>query len=56
MSGNEEIIEGKVRRKEDRVIVSLERKIGHAPETVWKVLTDSVCLAALEGTSIHFPA
>lgn len=45
MSGNEEIIEGKVRRKEDRVIVSLERKIGHAPETVWNMLTDSVCLA-----------
>lgn len=45
MSGNEETIEGSVRRRGDRVMVHLEREIGHGPETVWKMLTDSVCLA-----------
>ena len=45
MSGNEEIIAGKVRREGDRVLVRLERETGHLPERVWKMLTDSVCLA-----------
>ncbi|PTB91052.1 ATPase, partial [Marinobacter sp. B9-2] len=29
MSGNEETIEGSVRRRGDRVMVHLEREIGH---------------------------
>lgn len=45
MSGNEETIEGKVRRKGDRVMVRLERETGHLPERVWEMLTDSVYLA-----------
>ena len=45
MSGNEEIIAGKVRREGDRVLVRLERETGHLPERVWQMLTDSVCLA-----------
>ncbi|HAS77774.1 MAG TPA: ATPase, partial [Marinobacter adhaerens] len=35
----------KVRREGDRVLVRLERETGHLPERVWKMLTDSVCLA-----------
>ncbi|WP_373000489.1 SRPBCC family protein [Marinobacter sp.] len=45
MSGTEEVIEGTVRRKGDRVLVRLDREVAHLPETVWKMLTDSVCLA-----------
>lgn len=45
MSGYEETIEGKIRRKGDRVMVCLERETVHLPERVWEMLTDSVCLA-----------
>ena len=45
MSGDEAIISGQVRCEAGRVRVQLEREIDHPPEAVWRMLTDSVCLA-----------
>lgn len=45
MLGDEAMISGQVRCEAGRVRVRLERQIGHPPDAVWRMLTDSVCLA-----------
>ncbi|AXS83141.1 MULTISPECIES: SRPBCC family protein [Marinobacter] len=38
-------IQGNIWREGEWVVARLQRKIGYAPEVVWKMLTDSVCLS-----------
>lgn len=44
MGMNEPGIGGLIRKTGNRVLVRLERETEHAPEQVWQMLTDSVCL------------
>lgn len=44
MGNDGSIIEGEITKYDERVSVKLERRIDHAPETVWRMLTDSVHL------------
>lgn len=41
MSGDIDAIEGQIWLEDERVLVQLERWLGHSPEAVWKMLTDS---------------
>lgn len=45
MSGECRDIHGDIRCDGSRICVTLHRELGHSPESVWKMLTDSVCLS-----------
>ncbi|WP_417567617.1 SRPBCC family protein [Marinobacter sp.] len=45
MAHDADDIQGSLWREGERVAARLQRKIGHTPEVVWKMLTDSVCLS-----------
>ncbi|MDX1598708.1 MAG: SRPBCC domain-containing protein [Marinobacter sp.] len=45
MSGECHDIHGDIRCDGDRICVRLHREIDHPPESVWRMLTDSVCLS-----------
>lgn len=45
MTGDQASISGELRCDAKTVTARLERELAHAPETVWHMLTDSICLA-----------